>query len=330
MSNPEAAPVPPHTHSPLAEGVGDSAAPSTDLTRLPADSRALDRVARRAWVAADEPWLHGEVAVRMAQRLPLFKVRPRAIVQWGAPRGGCALLRDAYPQADVWIAAPAWVATEAAPAPVRRAWLSKLLPVTRAPSALAAVVVADDAVPAAKSDLLWANMVLHAAADLPLLLDRWHAAMAVESTLMFSTFGPDTLRELRALYRANGWGPHTAEPVDMHDIGDALVHAGFADPVMDQERLTLHWASPQALLAELRGLGANASPDRHEGLRTPRWRERLHAGLHDMALNGRISLTMEIVYGHAFKVGARGRGASAGIAVADVAASLPSRRRRAG
>jgi malonyl-CoA O-methyltransferase len=87
----------------------------------------------------------------------------------------------------------------------------------------------------------------------------------------------------------------------MHDIGDQLVHAGFADPVMDQEHLSLSWATPEALLAELRTLGANTDPARHAGLRTPRWRARLADALRGLAgADGRLHLSFEIVYGHAF------------------------------
>jgi malonyl-CoA O-methyltransferase len=88
----------------------------------------------------------------------------------------------------------------------------------------------------------------------------------------------------------------------MHDLGDMLVHAGFADPVMDQETLTLRWDSPQALLAELHGLGGNASPDRIPGLRTPRWRAQLLEALQSLAgADGKIGLSFEVAYGHAFK-----------------------------
>src|SRR5207247_496200 len=143
-----------------------------------------------------------------------------------------------------------------------------------APSALV-----DNAVPDGDAQLLWANMMLHAAADPQAVFARWHRALAVDGFVMFSTLGPDTLRELRELYRACGWPAPMAELVDMHDLGDMLVHAGFADPVMDQEQITLTWATPQALLDELRTLGGNAHPQRFAGLRTPRWRERLCAAL---------------------------------------------------
>jgi malonyl-CoA O-methyltransferase len=87
----------------------------------------------------------------------------------------------------------------------------------------------------------------------------------------------------------------------MHDLGDMLVAAGFADPVMDQERLSLTWATPEALLGELRTLGGNADPARFAGLRTPRWRARLLDALRERAgADGRITLEFELVYGHAF------------------------------
>lgn len=93
--------------------------------------------------------------------------------------------------------------------------------------------------------------------------------------------------------------------VDMHDLGDMMVHAGFADPVMDQETLHLHWSDARSMLDELRGLGGNVSPARFAGLRTPRWARRLEALLQSVALDGRPGMSFEIVYGHAFKAAPR-------------------------
>jgi malonyl-CoA O-methyltransferase len=99
-----------------------------------------------------------------------------------------------------------------------------------------------------------------------------------------------------------------AEFVDMHDLGDMLVHAGFADPVMDQEVIKLNWADAAAALAELRTFGVNADPRRVAGWRTPRWRQRLAEALQALAgADGRPVLSFELVYGHAFKVAPRPR-----------------------
>ncbi|MDE1947324.1 MAG: biotin synthase, partial [Burkholderiales bacterium] len=134
------------------------------------------------------------------------------------------------------------------------------------------------------------------------MLALWPRALAVDGFLMFSTLGPGSLGGLAAIYREAGWPPPFAPFVDMHDLGDMLVEAGFAGPVMDQETVTLTWPDPKALLAELRSLGGNVDPRRHAGLRTPRWRERLCAALASLAgADGRPALQFEIVYGHAFK-----------------------------
>jgi malonyl-CoA O-methyltransferase len=88
----------------------------------------------------------------------------------------------------------------------------------------------------------------------------------------------------------------------MHDVGDMLVHAGFADPVMDQERIDLTWGDPAKALADLRALGGNLSPLRHAGLRGRAWRARLLEALESLrGADGRLHLSLELVYGHAFK-----------------------------
>jgi malonyl-CoA O-methyltransferase len=121
---------------------------------------------------------------------------------------------------------------------------------------------------------------------------------------MFSCLGPDTLRELRDVYARQGWPEPAHEFTDMHDWGDMLVEAGFAEPVMDMERITLTYETPDRLLAELRALGRNLHVQRFAGLRGRRWREQLDSVLMALARpeeGGRLTLTFEIVYGHAMK-----------------------------
>ena len=153
--------------------------------------------------------------------------------------------------------------------------------------------------------MLWANMALHMAADPQALIAYWHKALAVDGFLMFSCLGPDTLRELRRLYQARGWPTPAHEFTDMHDWGDMLVQAGFAEPVMDMERIELTFETPERLLQELRELGRNLHKGRFAGLRGRAWRDALRAAmaqeLPDAAQGGRLKLTFEVVYGHAFK-----------------------------
>ena len=182
---------------------------------------------------------------------------------------------------------------------------------------------------AGSAGLLWANMMLHGVADPAAQLQLWHRALAVDGFVMFSTLGPGSLQGLRALYARQGWpSPHAAF-VDMHDIGDMLVRAGFADPVMDQELITLTWPDADALLAELRTLGGNADPQRFAGLRTPRWRQRLLDALQGLRdEQGRVRLVFEVVYGHAFKAAPKPRiAAQTTVALDDMRSMVRASRR---
>jgi malonyl-CoA O-methyltransferase len=242
---------------------------------------------------------------------------------WGFLGAGAPYLDRAYPKAQRVVVEPTpkWAAHShnAAQPP----WWSA----RRWGSGSIRVICEADPMPGGVQ-LVWANMMLHAVSDPPSLFERWQEALAVDGFVMFSCLGPGTLRELRALYRRLGWPTPTPHFVDMHDLGDMLVRAGFADPVMDQETLTLHWDSPQALLRELRSLGGNAAPDRVAGLRTPRWRARLLRELQTLAdAQGRLALSFEIAYGHAFKAAPRLRpGEATNVSLGDMRSMLRSPR----
>jgi malonyl-CoA O-methyltransferase len=307
----------------------------------PICARAWSRTAQGWADGSALPWLHQEVARRLADRLSVIRAQPEVVLEWEARAGQSrSVLQAAYPNAH-WVP----VATSAAGLPAlyppagsgfgvgavaeteavdgmtgglrqrlgrrlgrlgRRLFGSTSAPpcavdTTAAAQAAGPGLLVQD-VPAGHGQLIWSNLGLHAEPFPHRLLQAWHAALAVDGFLMFSTFGPDTLRELRSLWEAFGWGPPAQVFRDMHDWGDDLVAAGFADPVMDQETLRLTWADADAALAELRTLGRNAHPGRHPGCRTPRWKSRMKAALQGLAgPDGRIALTFEIVYGHAFR-----------------------------
>ncbi|MDR7295679.1 malonyl-CoA O-methyltransferase [Pelomonas aquatica] len=263
------------------------------------DAAALRHQARRLARAEQPPWLHAEVARRMAERLSFIKLQPARVLDTSPALGASAeLLRLAYPNAEML-----W--HEADPALVERAasaralnWWRKLR------GAGSGQVAALPATPAV--ELLWSNMALHACLELPALLGQWQASIAVGGFVMFSCLGPDSFVELRPLYARNSWGRPAPDWWDMHDIGDLLLKAGFADPVMDQERLRLTWASPESLLGDLRALGGNVAPARFAGLRGRSWQRRLLAELDTLRdAEGRLVLTLELVFGHAFKAAPR-------------------------
>lgn len=262
-----------------------------------AQHAALARHLQRASLTPAPPWLHGEVAGRMAARLPFIKARPQRAIDWWAFLGDGRALRTQYATARIDTVEPTLaLARRSDP---NRPWWQPLRWLGPQPRAWTEA----EPPPVGQAELVWSNMMLHWQPDPLESFRRWHAALAVGGFVMFSCFGPDTLRELRALYRQLGWGAAAHDFIDMHDLGDAMVAAGFAEPVMDMERLTLTWPDPGALLLELRGLGGNAATGRFAGLRTPRWRDRLHQMLMQQLAGpgGRLALSFEVIYGHAFK-----------------------------
>jgi len=271
---------------------------------------SLDPVAAAHWAAypvatSASPWLHEEVASRMQERLDFIKLQPRQWAHWEPLRGGLQAhkaLQKRYAQADVWLVSERFSESQLTQKALQAAWWQ--------PERWMGPRVQSAQPPEASVQMLWANMQLHASPDPQRLLKTWYKALAVDGFLMFSCFGPDTLRELRALYAQKGWPAPAHEFTDMHDWGDMLVQAGFAEPVMDMERITLTYATPERLLAELRELGRNLHIQRFAGLRGRRWRQSLLDALTTLARpeeDGRLSLSFEIVYGHALKPPARAK-----------------------
>ena len=265
----------------------------------------------------------------MADKLQVIVLKPERLIDWWSELGaGVGLLAQAYPQAQRVAVEPDAVWAQRARESNHKPWWS---PRRWAGGAGTVVVEQDGDIPAG-AQLVWANMMLHAVVDPPALIARWHELLSVDGFVMFSCLGPGTLRELRALYDRCGWPAPTPGFVDMHDLGDMLVQAGFADPVMDQETHTLKWDSPTSLLAELRALGGNTAPDRIKGLRTPRWRQALEHELGALAgADGKIGLRFEVAYGHAFKGAPRVlAGAPTKVSLADMRAMVRSGHGRTG
>ncbi len=268
----------------------------------------LDPVAARRWAARLLPasaWLHEEVARRMQERLDVIRLQPQAWADWEPLRGGLQAhqaLRARYPQAAVWQVTQQAGEAERVRAETSPAWWQ--LSRWTGPSVQAAVP------PDGGVQMVWANMLLHLVTDPQRLIAQWHRALVVDGFLMFSCLGPDTLRELRTLHAAMGWPAPAHEFTDMHDWGDMLVQAGFAEPVMDMERITLTFETPERLLQELRELGRNLHVARFGGLRGRGWQGQWLQALAERGErghDGRLKLTFEVVYGHALKPTPRAR-----------------------
>jgi malonyl-CoA O-methyltransferase len=262
----------------------------------------IDPLAAARWaerIPAESPWLHEEVARRMEGRLDWIMRAPSRWVHWAPLQGGMqahALLEKRYPKSACYVVQSSAPQNARAQELLQRSWWKKAL--GGRPPVLFET-------PSAPVEMLWANMSLHQHADPLALMQGWHGHLATDGFLMFSCLGPDTLRQLRSIFSQQGWPEPCHAFTDMHDWGDMLVQAGFAEPVMDMEHITLSYSSPESLLGELRQLGRNLHVGRFAGLRGRQWHQRLltnlQQGLCSSGDAGRLTLTFEIIYGHAFK-----------------------------
>ena len=239
------------------------------------------------------------IGEQMDARLNGIVHTPQQVLDLGCGTGrDLAALARRYPEARLTAVdlSPAMVAR----IPHPRGLMARLTGRRRAPQRVAAHA---EALPFARGqfDLLWSNLMLNWLDDPTAAVDEMHRVMRVGGMLMFATLGPDTLKELRAALN-DTQAAHVHRFIDMHDIGDALVRAGFSDPVMDMETLTLTYTDFDALVADLRQSGStNASIARPRGLgNRARW-QRARAHYETLRRDGRLPATFEVVYGHAWK-----------------------------
>lgn len=247
-------------------------------------SRAFERVAG-GYAAAD--FLHREIRARLLQRLSLITLKPATALDLGAgPPAATADLAARLPDARL-------LALDLVPAmlgPKPQPWERICADAGRLPLADAAV------------DLVSASMLLHWCEDAPAVMAEVRRVLRYPGLFLFSTLGPDTLRELRNAWPREDRRGATLHFADMHTLGDALIHAGFAEPVVDTETLTITYPDIHALVSDLRAVGAgNLAPGRRRTLTgRARWMAMTGTLEKFRDAGGRLPVTIEVIYGQAW------------------------------
>ncbi len=275
------------------------------MSSLP--KRAIRAAFERAAASYDAAaFLQQEVARRLDERLEVMQIAPQTLLDAGCGTGyAFPLLRTRYPKAQlIGLDIASGMLRQAGARQTKprgwRKWLSPFMPSASPPTLICADI---ERLPFKKDslDMVWSNLTLQWVGDLEGCLRQLHRVIRPGGLFIFSTFGPDTLKELRQAFADVDGYAHVNRFVDMHDIGDMLVHAGFAQPVMEMEYLTLTYADLKTLLRELKAIGADTVLEgRRPGLMGRGQWQRLNANYERLRRDGRLPATFEVIYGHAW------------------------------
>jgi malonyl-CoA O-methyltransferase len=249
---------------------------------------SFDRAAKTYDAAAV---LHAEVRENLLARLQLTTLNPSVVLDAGAGTGHAArALKRRYPKARV-------VALDSSPQMLHEAarQQSWLRPFARVCADAGLLPLADASV-----DLIVSNLMLQWC-DPDAVFAEFRRVLAPHGLLSFSAFGPDTLRELRTAWDQVDSHSHVHHFIDMHDLGDALVRAGFASPVLDVERYILKYLTVRKVAEDLKATGAhNATTGRAKGLTGARKFAAMQAAYENFRQDGRLPATYEVVFAHAW------------------------------
>ncbi len=241
--------------------------------------------------------LQKEIGNRLLERLDLIKLDPRRILDVGCGTGAWSeRLAQRYKKAEV-------ISLDLAPGMVHHA--RHQLSTWRRHFSKRRFVCGDaEQLPLADNsiDMLFSNATLQWCPDLDAAFSEFHRVLRPNGLIMFTTFGPDTLTELRQAWAAVDDAIHVNAFIDMHDIGDALMRAQVADPVMDTENIILTYRDVRTLMRELKGIGAhNVTAGRNHGLTgKTRLTKMIRAYEQFRDKQGTLPVTYEVIYGHAW------------------------------
>ena len=260
---------------------------------LPIDKQQARRAFERAADTYDDAAvLQRQTGECMLERLDLVKLQPEVVLDIGCGTGvATTALAKRYKKAQIvaldfalpmlhlarkrgsWLRKPACVCGDAEQLPFR-----------------------DNRI-----DLIYSNAAIQWCTDLEGTFQEFQRVLRPGGLLMFTTFGLDTLKELRQAWEAVDGHSHVSPFPDMHDVGDALIRARFADPVIDVDRLTLTYDEVSGLMRDLKRIGAhNVTTQRQRGLTGKGRMQAMVEAYEPFRRDGLLPASYEVVYGHAW------------------------------
>ncbi|MDV6344451.1 malonyl-ACP O-methyltransferase BioC [Nitrosomonas sp. Is37] len=267
------------------------------------DKRQLRQAFERAAASYDQAAvLQREVCERMLSRLDYIKHTPGWILDMGSGTGyGSRKLIERYPRSKL-VAVDIALAMHLQARPSLPRWQQWLPLAKRSITHYVGADIEQLPLRNACMDMIWSNLTIQWCNDLKQTFAETHRVLKSGGLLMFSTFGPDTLKELKQAFKTVDSYSHINRFMDMHDIGDLLVYNGFATPVMDMEYITLTYHEVMDIMRDLKAIGAhNVTYGRQRGLTGKgRWQQ-VMKHYESLRQAGRLPATFEVVYGHAWK-----------------------------
>jgi len=265
------------------------------MSLTPLDIHANRRSFNRAAGSYDHhAVLQREVESRLLERIEFQRIETRLILDLGCGTGSAShSLAARFQQAELialdWaIAMLTHTGTQGSP--------ERDVGIRRLCADMHSLPIASRSV-----DLVFSNLALQWAYDLPAIFCEFRRIMKPGAMLAFSCYGPDTLYELKHAWQAVDDLPHVNDHPDMHNIGDELMTAGFSEPVMDAERLTLEYPDVLSLMRELKGLGAhNVARHRQRSLTGKGSIRKMIEAYQQFCRNDRYPASFEVIYGAAF------------------------------